>query len=579
MFTILPFERQAEVLEQLDPDTRQTVQQNLSGIVPPGGGETVSSIPMSTAKLEQIWSSLWQEWDRIVAEAADEEGPYITQEAHWEPPYFDNSAFVDDLERVAKSMRPLLQSAVQYQFSPEVGFAEALANAEDEVSTAMPEWIEIEGFDLEENLTFCLLEWEWLQFDHEEKDAFEFVQYIRELEESFSTISLESNAFLDFLTQLPERDQEVIFRGLTQHRESSSWKTRLDNIYSPWYAFYMYCLEQYSPEKFLDNLKATIPQQWQNGLPVIEDLLAKKDYPASLKIIEETVSALLKSEHVREAWSPETALLFAVVNRYYGASSGLSDHKILLDYWQQTAKNVGQAGLVPILSLQLLALDHFFDWKTMFKAFEKAPIPQQTRQALFASWRDYIIQRAKPQIWEAFGRTERHDSPWWLHWLIESIADPQKGPAWFQKQVSQWLSRPPEGRHTLSEGFQVLRLLIADLGEINPQNKKQYPKFFETVIRPGELSSPDQSSRRAYLKQSAQDNLQALVMAYWKAHLHHFMPDPGNASKSDYTQHAQWMAALRELNPASYETLLNHWRRDHHRRRNLWQAMARLGLD
>jgi len=67
-------------------------------------------------------------------------------------------------------------------------------------------------------------------------------------------------------------------------------------------------------------------------------------------------------------------------------------------------------------------------------------------------------------------------------------------------------------------------------------------------------------------------------MAYWQAHLLNFVPGPEDAHKSDYTAHAQWLAALRELSPLNYETLLEEWRTEHHRRRNLWAALARLGL-
>lgn len=69
------------------------------------------------------------------------------------------------------------------------------------------------------------------------------------------------------------------------------------------------------------------------------------------------------------------------------------------------------------------------------------------------------------------------------------------------------------------------------------------------------------------------------VMGYWQAYVQNFVPKPEAARNSDYTQHAHWMAALRELAPQHYEDLLSKWRVDHHRRRNLWQAMARMDLD
>jgi hypothetical protein len=68
-------------------------------------------------------------------------------------------------------------------------------------------------------------------------------------------------------------------------------------------------------------------------------------------------------------------------------------------------------------------------------------------------------------------------------------------------------------------------------------------------------------------------------MGYWKAYLQNFVPRPESVEKADYTSHARWMVALRELAPQSYKVLLEKWRTDHHRRRNLWQAMAKAGLD
>jgi hypothetical protein len=67
-------------------------------------------------------------------------------------------------------------------------------------------------------------------------------------------------------------------------------------------------------------------------------------------------------------------------------------------------------------------------------------------------------------------------------------------------------------------------------------------------------------------------------MGYWKANLKNFVPRPDRVEKSAYTSHANWMTALQELEPADYETLLEQWRVEHHRRGNLWKAMAEAGL-
>ncbi len=579
LWATLPPDRQAEVLDQLPPDTRQTVQHILSPPDSAGDAEVVPDKPVSTAKLEQTWAILWQDWNRVVAEAAEEDGDYMTQDAHWEPPYFDQYAFVNDLEAVAKKMRPLVQNAVQNNFSPTLGFAEALSLAEDEISAGMPEWIEIhEGFYLEDNLTHCLLEWEWLKFKEVEEDAFAFAEHILDLEDDFTHVSLNDNTFLDFFTQLPEADQEIIFKGLTGHRDTPPWKKWLDNAYSVWHALYMYWVEQYSPERYLDNLRTTIPQQWQNGLPVIEDLLAKQNYRKSLKVIKETLPPMLKREQGNPAWAPETGLLFATINHYSDNPDKLKIHRQLLDYYQQTAKGLGQTELVNTLAVQLIAIDHFYDWKTMFDTLGKDSVPQQTRQALFESWRDYIVKRAKPHTWGGFGRRDQARDIWWLHWLIESIVDGQKGAAWFQQEMARWLTNLPDNQTALGEDFGLLRLLTKDLAEIDNKSQSEYPKFYQVVVRPKELSSPDQSSRQAYLKQYASDDLISQVMGYWKAYLQNFVPNPKNVHKSDYTQHAHWMVALRELAPQQYEVLLEQWHVNHHRRRNLWKAMDEMEL-
>ena len=105
-----------------------------------------------------------------------------------------------------------------------------------------------------------------------------------------------------------------------------------------------------------------------------------------------------------------------------------------------------------------------------------------------------------------------------------------------------------------------------------------YPRFFQVVIDPRNLSTCDDASRQAYLRQYAMDDLWDHVMAYWLGNLHHLVPKPERAEKSVYTKHAQWMAALQELAPAAYMTMLGQWQVAHKRRINLWKAMAEQGL-
>lgn len=579
VFTVFSEEQRYLVLDQLQPSTRQTVQQILTPSQTTESTQVTQAV-VSSAKLAETWAQLWQEWNDIVWEASQEEGKYIAQEAEWEPPYLDSYSLVEDLEKVAEKMQPLIQTAFEHGFTPDVGFADGLLELEAEISAVVPDWMDIsEGFDLQESLTNCLLQWEWLVAQDQEQDAFDFAYRIRQWEDQCTLMSLESSGVVDFFTQLKEVEQRCILAGLTATRETPFWKSALDNAHSHWHQLYIHYIHQYAPERYLDNLRATIPQQWQNGLPVIEDFLTKQDYPQSQVAIDETLAALLNFKRSELSWTPETSLLFGLVGGFYHGYEGWESEKTLLFYYQQTARGLGQTERVNALEIQQIAFEHCFDWPTMFQAFADIPVREDTRQALFQSWRDCLVRQTKPHSysWGLFATTKTVET-WWLHWLIDSIADRQKGRPWFQEQIVSWLASLPGDRQQLGQEYDLLRLLTKDLIEIHYKAEFPYPKFYQLVIRPQELSKFDDASRQAYLQQYAPDNLLDRAIAYWKAQLHNSIPRPELSQKSDYTEHAKWMAVLRELNPRSYQTLLDQWRVDHQRRRNLWKAMDNLGL-
>ena len=187
------------VLDQLQPDTRHTVQTILVLPGPSDPTQEKQAPSVSLAKLEQTWSALWKAWDHIVDEAAQEDGNYIVRERPWEEPYFDSTTFVRDLERVAKEMRPPLRTAFEHAFVPATSFIDALLEADADIRAAMPEWMSLDdGYDVDEHVTACLLEWEWLQVQEDTSDVFLLVQRLREWEEESSYARLAHGTFLEF---------------------------------------------------------------------------------------------------------------------------------------------------------------------------------------------------------------------------------------------------------------------------------------------------------------------------------------------------------------------------------------------
>jgi hypothetical protein len=580
LFSVLSKEQRERVFAQLPGDTQNTLNQI---IAPPQTVEhkNISKVqPASLAKLAQSWSQLWEQWNQIIWQASQEEGKYIVQEVSWEEPYFDDCTFVEDLETVAQNMKPLVKTAFENGFNHNDGFAASLLSAESEISNGIPDWMEIaNGLHLEEATTYCLLEWEWLLVQQRGQDGFKLAQKIRGWEEKFSDTSLNDNAVIDFFSDLPDAQKKIILDGMRANREASLWKYDLENTYSYWHILYMELMQQFAtPEIYLSSLRATISQQWQNGLPVIEDLLGKQEYQESLIVIQETLDALLKNKQDKNSWIPEESLLFVVVGGFsYNPENG-EKQKTLLRYYQQVVRELGEIERANALEIQCITFDCCYDWSKMLKAFADIQVSKDTKQVLFTSWRESIIQRNTPYRYLDFYTNLKAVDTWWLHWLLDSMTTEEKGHSWFRKQIIEWLDNLPGDQRQLGGEYRVLQLLTQDLTQIKHKGKSPYPKFYEVVIQPNQLSTPDDISRKIYIQEYAPSDLWERVMAYWQANLHNFVPKPETSQNSDYTKNAQWMSALKELAPQDYQNLLSQWKVQHKRRTNLWKAMENLGL-
>src|SRR5947208_1456405 len=91
--------------------------------------------------------------------------------------------------------------------------------ADADIMAAMPEWMSLDdGYDVDEHVTACLLEWEWLQVQEDTSDVFLLVQRLREWEEESAYAKLAHGTFLTFFNQLPDEQQQHIFAGLSSSR-------------------------------------------------------------------------------------------------------------------------------------------------------------------------------------------------------------------------------------------------------------------------------------------------------------------------------------------------------------------------
>jgi hypothetical protein len=68
------------------------------------------------------------------------------------------------------------------------------------------------------------------------------------------------------------------------------------------------------------------------------------------------------------------------------------------------------------------------------------------------------------------------------------------------------------------------------------------------------------------------------LMECWKKNIGILVPDPSTARKSNYAMHASWMEVVKELNPSVFSDIINRWKIDHARRKNLWVAIKERNL-
>ncbi|MBW1834882.1 MAG: hypothetical protein JRI62_09070 [Deltaproteobacteria bacterium] len=85
-------------------------------------------------------------------------------------------------------------------------------------------------------------------------------------------------------------------------------------------------------------------------------------------------------------------------------------------------------------------------------------------------------------------------------------------------------------------------------------------------------------SRQAWLKKMHADQFILLIIECWKQNVVKLLPDPSHAHKSVYKEHALWLAVVKEQNPSAYQKVIDKWKIDHKRRKNLWKAIRESNL-
>jgi len=549
---------------KLDPETASVLRGVLASQSETVKGRT--SQP-SSDKIRQEWLSAWEDWDACVAETGDEAGKYVVQEHHWEPPYLDKSAFTEDLEPIAARLSALIPLVFERNLAPDFSFAHTLHNTVEEVG-GLPEWVEDsgEGTTFGPEVTGCLLQWEWRTSSREKIAAFEFADKICRLEQSYEDMDLAHSAIRDFIFALEPEAQREILQGIARHCQSGHWFQALRSVYGGWSELYRELCRRWDPSRYLETCRKGISQNWQLALPVIQDLIARKALQDALVLVEEAVRCMLRNKE-GECWDPRCDLL--IRNRSLYLEGEKRAVISLLAHWLKLALALGNEEQVWSLKLQLVVLRRWTDGEAILEALQRVPSPgcDYIRERLYEEWRSLIAEHCvEIPLTNAPGYKSS-----WVHGLVDAARAGAGGPALLRGVIRSWLEEIAKTDKSLQQAFGLLAVLTLDL-DCDSQLAATFPMLKQLLSKYEGGNVKVAATRRGWLRRLEGNKLFPELIEFWKGNAARLVPEPEH-STGDYSDCANWLAALHTLDSASYRKILEAWKLKHRRRRNLWKAL------
>jgi len=552
-----------------DPDLALTVEK----IINPGLGEP-GKLPVSATasdkRIMELWADLWREWEDIVQEVGDEEGEYMVQDEHWEPPYFDGYALASDLDRVAESMLEMIDDVFEL-----VDHNDLFQDSLEEIGLnidSYPEWLGVcdhEGCDLGRESTLCLLKWVWLALQNQEQPGIDFLRRIFQLDEAHQMVCLDPGTVFDFFSSLPDEIRRDVYSGLGEDPESYG----IDNIGSKWHRIHHYMEEQYDIAGYLETCREHLSENWHYGKPLINDAIGNDDYPRADNILERTFASYLRKKG-EKPWHPETALLSHRPGWYSQHSGEIAE---LLDTWEKVSEKLDNPLRKTACKFQAIIVRTPNDWEAVIGCYNSMGNAglRQSLQPLLDTWKKTMVKDSTYH----YDYSSRKPSPseTWVDWLIEALTDIDGRREWFIGKLLTWLEALDNQPKEFEDQWNWLAVFTMDAPG-KEKWKKQYPALFRAAFPLSNVKSDLALSRKKALKTISAGESFEQAIEVWKKQFFRLVPDPSKSSKSQYQIHASWMKALFELNRKDYDTLLDDWRKRHGRRKNLWRDMRGEGL-
>lgn len=556
------------LLETLEPDISLTLKRLLK---PDDISPTEARI-ISDDKLFADWRDLWSQWADVTFDVGDEDGTYVQQEAHWEPPYFDPYALADDLEKIATKMRDMLEDVCALDREDDDCFAAEFGAIDDSIDR-FPEWMgaDAEPCMFEHETTDCFLTWEWLMTRKQQQSTTDFLERLLAIEDEWNNCRLDQSAYYDFFTEtLPPACQQEIFDYINANKEAKRWQKALNQARSRWNHIYSHYATLFDADAHLDLCRLNLAQDWQCGPPLIQDMLKKGNLQEVDKLYEQTLVSYARFHNrQRDDWQPEKNLLWSPA--FYGNGDPSPAIIDLLAGWIDIAEKLKQNERKVALEFQKLLFSTPHAWDDIAEFYRRyRDIPAVA--ILTEQWRTLMYDRCLPR--DIFGNN-KDDRDTWVNWLLQ--AGLEDDPENFTVQMSTWLEQLKTARTAFTNQQQAISLLTSDLAALAP-DRAPCPRLLSMIDQGGYRQTDLAINRQKWLKKFGGEPFVDPLLNCWREHVAHLVPDPVNHNKSDYTPHARWLAVVHELNATMCQSIIANWQVEHHRRKNLWKALKVAGI-
>ena len=557
-------------IKRLKSSVDRESAQVLKGLLEP---HRRKALPEPTdSKFALRWQEAWTRWGEATSDLGDEDGQYIYAEHHWEPPYFDGSAFADRLEEAAIGISPLIERGCELKIEEDDFFRKELLAIDEEIG-GLPEWMDSGECMLGPVATSCFLAWEWRVGAGNAVGPKAFLERIGSTQQALRHVSLDSEAFVKFFSSLPALAQKATLQAFVELKDDPSWGQRFVPTCSDWHKTERVLLSRHNREAYLRDSLERLDDEWSFGIPAIEHTVARKDFQHAQDVLARTIASLLESKKTGKPWLPEEELIEERLG--FRAESDQRNVVKLLTLAATVSTGMGDGNLASVFELQKVVYSSCQDWDAAAAAFRKylaSPIERQAR-VLLGKWETLMAQESFE--WLAPRKAPRDT---WVHDLIEAGIDDASAPDSFCTRLTKRLEAlaSDPGAFTGVQRIQML-MLVDDLSAVTVL-KKSHPWLARAVKNEASGLGPDRvrKARRSWMERAGVDPVIPVLLDVLRRHGPRLVPDPASAHGSRYDEQVAWIQAIREIDAAVARRILTRWQSAHGRRRNLWAALGRV---